>query len=303
MFNNPFYAGYITHNGELHKGNHEAIVTLDEYDYVQTLLGSKGKHRKGVYGYAYTGLIKCGECGCSIVAKTNSKFVKRENKMVAYVHYYCTRKSEKRPCSQNRYTRLEDIEAEIDNELKRFTILPEFKDLALEILNRNHRLETTDRSHIYESQFKKRGDIQKQLDSLVDLRTRDLLDDDEFASQRSRLKGQIERVDMSMRNTEARAENWLELTEKAFDFATYARIHFKNGSLAVKRDILMTLGENFLLKDKKLTLQQSEWLIPISESYPQLEEEYLRRVRTNKKTTSKEMEAALVPITDSWRAI
>lgn len=302
MFNNPFYAGYIKHNGEMHKGNHEAIITLDEFDYAQKLLGAKGKPRKGVNEYAYSGMIKCGECACSIVGKTNTKFVKRENRMVSYVHYYCTRKSEIRICSQTKYTRVENIEAEIDRELAKFTILPEFRDLALKILNRNHVLEVADRTAINESQTKKRSSIQAQLDKLVDMRTRDLLDDAEYMEQRNRLKLELSKADSAIGQTKERSEKWLELTEEVFDFASFARIRFRNGDLKTKRQILATLGENFELKDGKLTLQQSEWLVPIVEQYPDLEKEYLRRVGTNKKATSKEKEEALSLIFDTWRA-
>lgn len=302
MFNNPFYAGYIKHNGELHEGNHEAIITLDEFDYAQKLLGAKGKPRKGVNDYAYSGMIKCGECACSIVGKTNTKFVKRENRMVTYVHYYCTRKSEIRICNQTKYTRVENIEAEIDRELAKFTILPEFRDLALKILNRNHALEVADRTAISESQTKKRSSIQAQLDKLVDMRTRDLLDDAEYIEQRNRLKLELSKADNAIGHTKERSEKWLELTEEVFDFATYARIRFKKGDMKTKRQILATLGENFELKDGKLTLQQSEWLVPITEQYPDLEKEYLRRVGTNKKASSKEKEEAISLIFDTWRA-
>ncbi len=303
MFTNPFYAGKITHNGELYDGNHEPMITLAEFDYAQRILGKRGQPRKGVHGYAYTGLIKCGECDCSVVAKTNSKYVKSEGRIKVYVHYYCTRKSEKRPCTQSKYTSLEDLEAEIDAELAKYTILPEFRDLALKILQRNHRLEAKDRSKIYATLQTKRQRIQAKLDKLVDMRTEDLLDDDEYKQQKNRLKSELERIDEELRLTEARADDWLVLSEKAFDFATYARVRFRNGDLETKRDILMALGENLVLKDKKLSLQRSEWLEPIGEHYPAVEAKYLRRVGTNKKATSTEKKAALEAVSEDWRAI
>jgi hypothetical protein len=145
----------------------------------------------------------------------------------------------------------------------------------------------------------KRKRVQEQLDNLVDMRTRNLLDDDEYVSQRTRLKAELERADESLRGTEARADDWLEITERAFDFAAHARIQFRDGDLMTKRDILMTLGQNFLLNDQKLTLQQSEWLVPMAEQYPALEAEYLRRARTNKKAPLQEMPS---DIFESWRA-
>ncbi len=301
IFSNPFYAGYIPHNGELFKGSHEAMLTLDEFDIAQSLLGHKGQPRNGALIYAYSGLMICGECGCRIIAKQNSKFVKRDGKMTTYIHYYCTRKSLNRPCTQKKYTRVEDIEADIEDALSQYEILPEFRDLAIKILRRNHKIEIKDRAQIYETQQRKRTQVQAQLDSLVDMRTRNLLDDEEYTAQRSRLRIEIAKLDESLRDTEKRADEWLELTEKAFNFATYARTHFRNGSLQAKREILMTLGKNLVLKDKKLYITPNEWLVPIKDGYAQLLSEY-NRVRTNKKATSTVIEVALEPIYESWRA-
>ena len=303
MFTNPFYAGWIRHNGKLYEGSHEAVITLEEFDYAQKLLGKRGKPRLNAHEYAFTSLLKCGECGCSIAGKTNEKFVKSKGKLVAYVHYFCIRKSEKRPCTQTRYTRVEDLENEIKDELAKYEILPEFRDLAISILKRDNALEVRDRQTTYKSQQKARSDAQKRLDGLVDMRLRGQLDDEEYEHQRSRYKQELSRLDSLLRSTEDRAEQWLELTERAFNFATYARYHFEHGDLRTKRDILMTLGDNLLLKDNRITLQPSKWLVPIGKSYPIIKEAYSRRDRTETKTSSNLSEEANVEIMNSWRAI
>jgi site-specific DNA recombinase len=302
IFNNLFYTGSVVHEGEVYAGVHEGIITLKEFDEAQRILGKRGRLRTGEHAHAYTGLVECGECGCSIVGKSNTKFIKGEKRMKTYVHYYCTRKSDLRPCTQSIYTSLEAFEAQVDAELAKYTILPEFRDLALEILNRSHKVEVHDRSKVYKMQQIKRRQVQDQLDSLVDMRTRNLLDDDEYTSQRNRLKAELARIDESLRGTETRADDWLELTEKAFNFATYARIHFRDGDTATKRGILITLGQNLTLKDQKISLTPSKWLVPIAQDYPAIEAKYLSKVRTNKKATPKVKEMALASISDEWRA-
>lgn len=301
IFNNPFYAGWITHNGELHEGGHETMITIEEFDYAQALLGEKGKPRQGVYQYAFTGLIKCGICGCSVVGKTRVKYIKSTKSTKIYTYHYCTRKSEVRPCNQIKYTPLDVIEKQIDEELGKYTILPEFRDLALKILHRNSKTEVKERNQVYQSCQKRRDVIQSQLDKLTDMLTRDLLDEDEYKVQRNRLKTERATIDDQLRKTETRTDDWMELTEKVFDFATYARIRFQDGDLMTKRDILMTLGENLTLLDGKLIIIPNEWLIPIAEHYPELEKRYLW-VRTNQKTTPQEKEVALESIFESWRA-
>jgi site-specific DNA recombinase len=301
IFTNPFYAGKIPHNGEYYDGNHHAMITWEEFKTAQLLLGKRGNPRVGAFEYAYTGLIKCGVCGCSIIAKHRIKYIKSTQQNFNYIHYYCTRKSLSRPCNQREYTRVEVIEAEIDQELSKYTIIPEFRDLAIKILRRKHKIEVKDRQSIYGMQQKQHNEIQTKLDKLVDMRTSGLIDDNEYKHQKERLKQEIAEVKESLNDTDKRAEDWLELTEKAFEFATYARIKFQNGDIKTKRDILTTLGQNLILKDNKLQITPNEWLIPISEAYPKLEKEYLKG-RTKKNTSSKELNEASELIFERWRA-
>lgn len=152
--------------------------------------------------------------------------IKSTNEIKTYVHYYCTRKSLKRPCNQHKYTTLADLELEIDAELARYTILPEFKDMALKILRRNNKLEVKTRNQIYATQEDQRREIQKQIDKLTDQLTRGVVEEDDYIRRRDDLKAQLSDTDGGLRSTEKRAEDWLKLTEKAFDFATYARARF-----------------------------------------------------------------------------
>lgn len=175
--------------------------------------------------------------------------------------------------------------------------------MALRILRRNHKSEVKDRTTIYESQQARRKEIQAQLDKLTDQLTRGIVDEDDYVRQRDNLKAQLANLDSSLRNTEKRAEDWLELTEKAFDFATYARIRFnETNDPKIKRDILQTLGADFLLANNKLTLTPKAWLTPIEKDYPSLEKAYFK-VRTNEKASPTDIEEAISEIMISWRAI
>ena len=63
--------------------------------------------------------------------------------------------------------------------------------------------------------------------------------------------------------SEQGTEDWLELTEKTFDFAVYAKHKFMTGDFQVKSGILRALGSNCTLKDGKLdvTLRKQYQLI------------------------------------------
>jgi hypothetical protein len=69
------------------------------------------------------------------------------------------------------------------------------------------------------------------------MRYRDLIGDEEFTKEKNLLTGQISTVKQNLRETETRPESWLELTEKTFDFATYAQKAFATGDLQTKKEI------------------------------------------------------------------
>jgi hypothetical protein len=52
-----------------------------------------------------------------------------------YVYYNCTRRKKGTKCTQRSPVTLKQLEDQVDIELERYTILPKFKDWALEILN------------------------------------------------------------------------------------------------------------------------------------------------------------------------
>ncbi|MEK7112774.1 MAG: hypothetical protein AAB875_05615 [Patescibacteria group bacterium] len=202
-----------------------------------------------------------------------------------YSSNYCTKRKKGCKCSQKGYTTGEGLEEQVRKEIEKITILPEFKDWALEILRESNNQEIEERTKIYESQHKTLSETQGQLDTLTRMRYRGLIEDDEFSRERKELQNQIARIKERMKETESRAEKWIDLTEKTFEFACYAFTHFNNGDIQTRREILNTLGQNFSLKDQKLQVIPNEWLVPIIEKYPAIEKKY-QSVRTDKKLST-----------------
>ena len=117
--------------------------------------------------------------------------------------------------------------------------------------------------------------------------------------ERKLLQTQLASLKQDRGETEDRAVNWLKLTERAFDFATNARAAFMHGDIDTKKDILMAIGQNPTMKDGILRIDMNEWLVPIKDKYPKLEEDYLRleplQVLENKERTE-----LLDPVRLNW---
>ncbi len=98
---------------------------------------------------------------------------------------------------------------------------------------------------------------------------------------------------------EDQGEQWIDLAEKVFDFATYARDAFLQGNMETKRAILMALGQNPILIDGKLSIEASPWLKPIGKAYPEIEAEYLR-LEPQKNRMDKRKTEAFASVRTGW---
>jgi len=166
---------------------------------------------------------------------------------------------------------LEEFERQVEMQLERYTILPKFQQWSLEVLSERNDKEIKERTNIYEQQQKAYNDTQRQLDTLTQMRYRELIDDEEFLKEKGELKQKLTKLKLQLNSTENRAATWLDLREKTFNFACYARKAFDHGNIQQKREIFSSLGQNFVLKDKKVIVYPSDWLIPIEKAYPELE--------------------------------
>ncbi len=298
IFGDPFYYGYFKYNGKIHKGEHEPMITVDEFDRVQELLGKKDKPKAKTHAFAFTGIIRCGNCGCLVTAEEKRKFIKSKKEYATYTYYRCTRRKKEIKCAEPTIN-LDNLEEQIVNEIEKYTIPEEFKEWALDVIRGNNEKEIEARNQGYEMLNKKYLGLQNQLDNLTKLRLRDLIDDDEFVKERKELQNQIIKIRAKLDQSQDRGQNWVDLVEKAFNFAAYARERFINGDLQAKREILSALGQIYNLKGGELSIEPVEWLIPIS-NLSKIEENGIVRLEPTDFRSTKTKSRAFAPAFSDW---
>jgi site-specific DNA recombinase len=76
--------------GQYYEGIHEPLVARERWNRVQELLDvrAENKTRKVKHDFAFSGLVRCGHCGCLMVG---------EIKKGRYVYYHCTKNRGKCP--------------------------------------------------------------------------------------------------------------------------------------------------------------------------------------------------------------
>ena len=275
MFNNIFYAGFIETPDGLKNGKHDPMVSVEEFDKAQIILGKDGRPRPGRHKYAYTGLIKCGECDGTISA-THKEKILSTGEIGKYNLYYCSNARNKRAeCGQTNYINSNIIEDQIKSKLNEFKILPDFKDWALEILSERNENDIENRQIIYKTQQKARNDLGRQLDNLTQALIKELVDEETYRKEKTRLKYEISILDTRIKESDKSQDNFIEMTEGVFNFACHASEEFNNGDTEVRKTIFSKIGVNWTLKDKKLSVSKHPWLLAIEKQYPGIESKYM----------------------------
>ena len=280
ILTNVFYAGAFEQCGKTHIGKHKAMVTQDEFDRVQTILGSRGRPRPQKREFAYTGIVRCGECGCLVTAETKTKYVKSTAQIASYTYYRCTKKRREAHCTQKPIN-INDFESQVLYELSGFAIAPEFKEWAIHILQQENEQEFKLRAQKHKQLTRLMQNSEKELYDLNKTYTRGRLDEDFYVAEKDKLKIKIAQSKTELASSQDATNKWVTLSENVFKLACHAAETYAKADVRTKREIFAALGGQFVLTDGKLSYEPEKWFVRIADAYPELRQK-LELVRTRK---------------------
>ncbi len=266
LLSNPFYYGryeYPKGSGNWHQGKYEPIITKQQFDKIQYLLGRAGGSRPHDHIFAYTGLMKCGECGARITCEQKWKHQKNGN-VHSYIYYHCTGRVNPN-CTQKSIEE-KTLEKQIEHFLSSIEITPEFHTWAIEEIKAQHEAEKKDRNKILYTQQRDYDLCVASLDSLTDMRINKEIDAEDFARRKSVLEHEKSSLKSLLDGVDKRIDDWLQSVEQTLTFAEKARVEFGKGNLYKRKQILTALGHNHILKDKILVIETEKPLQLIPEA-------------------------------------
>lgn len=287
IFTNPFYYGFFEYGNppQLYKGNHEPMITEQEFDQVQKLLGRKGRPRAQTRRFAFTGLMRCSNCGAMITAEEKTKRYKNGTSTI-YVYYRCTKHKDEN-CPE-KAIELAKLSEQIDEAIGQFTISERFKDWAIQYLHELRKTEAQNHEVVLENKQQMLAHVAKRLDALFIKFTSPennggkLISDEEYQSHKTGLLKERMDIEGDLKAQGRAVEDWLELSERTFNFARYARVWFTKGDMDTKRAIFACLGSHLYLGDKKVAITLQPVFKSVFEKLPAVEKE-LAEVRTPEK--------------------
>lgn len=264
IFTDSFYYGYFCRNGTLYKGSYKPMISVEEFDHIQRLLGRSGKARFQKHTFAFTGLITCGTCGSSITATKRTKRIKSTGEFKTYVFYHCTKRRKGcENCLERHYTKVEELEAMIIAELQQCDIQASFKDWAVNYFKQHYQEEIQKRQELAKSTLQQETKLLQELDNLIDLRISESISEEKYQEKKAEKEQFLIRIRAKKAALEKSGRDWIEIITHYLEFAVGAVEKFKNGDPLTQKKICFHLGSNWTLKEKKLLINKYAWLKPI----------------------------------------
>jgi site-specific DNA recombinase len=250
VLGNPFYAGVIRlRSGETFAGAHPAMVTRQEFERVQELLGRPGRQRPQQHAFPFTGLIKCGNCQSTITAEEHVKPSGRR-----YTYYHCSRHKKGPPCREPAIP-APDLERQFGERLHALSMPETVLQWLVRRVEATIHQEEDRRTSVRASLQAALASTAREQENLLSLRLRDLVDDETFRVRKLKLDQERQNLQDKIATPIRSREEVSDLTKGTFSFARRASEAFLQGTGVQRRMILEATGSNFELRSRKVLYQ------------------------------------------------
>ena len=252
MLTNQFYIGIMSYNHEYFEGSHDQFISRKLFNTVKKKLEQKDRSKFKSHDYAFSGLMRCGECGATITAESHTKHYKNGTNQT-FTYYRCTKKL--KPCSQ---PYLE--ETKLKDQLVGFIAsasLP--KRWGKDWLNWLEEDKIKEQQSSQESLIKLKSVIQAidgKLNLLLDSYLDGTIDSPTYKSKKNQLFTEKQNLEDKIAKLEGGCSHWLEPMEEFIHCALQAqKIARPNTAGDDLRSFAKNIGSNFFLKDKQLQIE------------------------------------------------
>ena len=264
MLTNTAYYGtfeYPKGSGLWYKGTYEPLMTADEYDRIQIILGRKGKPRPKTHIFAFTGLMRCGECGAMITAE--EKYKKQQNGNIHhYIYYHCTKRTHP-DCSQ-KCIEQKELEKQIKLKLDDITIPADLHEYGLKWVKENNKHKAQTNESVLNTQNKAYKECLKKISGLIDMRAGQEISKEEFEMKKEPLLVEKKKWENVFNTTGKDVDAFIKKANEVFNFSKDAKAKLEKGEMD-KKSVLSRLGSHLFIKDKMIEIDLENTLIPLKD--------------------------------------
>jgi DNA invertase Pin-like site-specific DNA recombinase len=212
ILHNRIYTGDFDFDGKTYRGTYPPIISRDLWQRVQEVIQQRlGRRRqKQKHDFAFSGLIACGHCGCSLVGELKKKL---------YVYYHCTGNKGKCP---EPYVREEVLATAFTKALTRLRFDDEVLAWIKQALRQSHADERREHAETMTRLEAEHTKLQRRIDAMYEDKLDGVIDEglfrrkaDEYRAEQAKLSDEIERHRQANHNYIEDGTRLLDLANKA----------------------------------------------------------------------------------------
>ena len=257
MLKKHFYYGTFFYRGEYHEGNYEPIISKSLFDQSQQVMANRGKKkRQRKYQFAFSGLMRCGQCGCMITCE----------KQKGHHYYHCTKK--KGPCDQ-RYAREELIAEQMKALIQKVALSDDWSNNMLNKLDEEKAQAKSETKVLVQNLADQKAEVEQKLNRLLDLYIEGkAISPEEYQAKKREYLDRKADIQQKVRDFELTGNNWLEPMRKLILSSCQAKILISENNPDKISTFLKNIGSNFILKDKKFQFEGKIGWRPLLKNAP-----------------------------------
>ena len=242
ILHNRIYSGYFEWNGKMHKGKYTPLIAPELWETVQNVLHGHNlkKHRKAKNDFAFSRLITCGHCGCSLVG---------EIKKGRYIYYHCTGYKGKCP---EPYAREEVLEAHFAKALQALNFDSEIMNWIIQALKESHQDEKEYLDEAIARLQKKYATIQHRIETMYTDKLDGRIDNDFFDQKANEWRNEQVRILRDIEQYQNANQSYFEEGIQILELARKASSLFEKQPPLEKRRLLNFVLSNCTWKDRGL---------------------------------------------------
>ena len=247
---------------EWHQGTYEPLISVELYDKIQVAMGWVKPRRRdkpnattGRY-YPYKGLFMCETCKFNVTAYTKPKTL-ASGKATEYVFYTCTKKSKKMKCKEKQLSG-GLLEQQIKSCVQEYEISGEDGVECNRWLNKHYN-DYIKKTHQNRPQWLKDSrEARKALEVLDEKLEKGVMTDERYKERAAIHTETVARTKQLLEDTNTDAEAWLELAKETSSSVANIGDVFEMANDEERRRLMMYMGSNWTLDNKKVALTPRE---------------------------------------------
>ena len=244
MLRNPYYAGVLRWKGSMYPGGHQALVTKEVFDRVQSVLDSHdaGGQKQRVHNHYLKGSVFCDQCGSSMCI---TKTVNRHG--TAYLYFFCLGRYRRRTDCTQRAIPVELVEVHIEKKWQSVQFDVEYahqvRDLMADELVGYRETQERDKARA----AKRRTQLNEQRLKLLNAHYMDAIPLELLKEEQERITRELGHTEEKLRTANVTIENIDSIMRRSLEFLANCYVTYVSATPQVRRQLNQAVFEAFMV--------------------------------------------------------